>query len=100
MNLPQIIRELQEAVGQIGLRVRVERGRFRGGRCQVNGEDLIVLNKRHPPEQQFAVLARALRETPMENLYVKPAVRRALEEAWDRQDRGLESEAGSETEDD
>lgn len=93
MNLPQIIGELSEVAPQLGLAVRMEKGRFAGGRCTVNGEELIVLNKRHPPERQFAVLAGALRETPIEEVYLKPSVRRALEEAWQRQDRGMNEAA-------
>lgn len=91
MNLPQIIGELSEVAPQLGLAVRIEKGRFSGGLCTVNGEQIIVLNKMHPPERQFAVLAGALREAPLDQIYLKPSVRRALEEAWSRQDRGLES---------
>lgn len=86
MKLNHIIGELAEAVPQLGLTVRLEKGRFTGGLCTVNGERLIVLNKQHPPERQFAVLASALRETPIDDLYLKPAVRRALEEAWQHRD--------------
>lgn len=88
MNLPQIIGELSEVAPQLGLAVRMEKGRFAGGLCTVNGEQLIVLNKRHPPERQFAVLAGALRGLPLDDVYLKPGVRRALEKAWERQDRG------------
>lgn len=86
MKLNHLIGELTEVVPQLGLMVRMETGRFRGGLCTVNGERLIVLNRRHPPERQFAVLASALRELPIDDVYLKPAVRHALEEAWQRND--------------
>ena len=92
MNLSQIIGELSEVAPQLGLRVRMEKGRFAGGLCTVNGEQLIVLNKRHPPERQFAVLAGALRTVPIDEIYLKPSVRRALEEAWQRQDLAADSD--------
>ena len=82
MKVQQMLNELAEAAAQVGLRVRTEAGRFRGGRCVVNGEQQIVLNKRQPPEVQFAILAESLREAPLEAVYLKPAVRRALDEAW------------------
>lgn len=88
MNLITIIREVTEAARQLGMSVRVETGSFTGGFCQVNGEEVIVLNKRHPPERQFAVLAASLRGSTIESVYLKPAVRRALEEAWARGDDG------------
>ncbi|HEX7071869.1 MAG TPA: hypothetical protein VF190_13735 [Rhodothermales bacterium] len=100
MTLPQMITELSEIAPQFGLTVRLENGRFAGGLCIVNGEQLIVLNKRHPPERQFAVLAAALRSAPLDDVYVKPSIRRALEEAWERLDRGVpaggDEEAGDE----
>lgn len=84
MKLNHIIGELAEIVPKLGLAVRVEKGRFGGGLCTVNGERLIVLNRQHPPERQFAVLADALREASLDDVYLKPSVRRALEEAWER----------------
>lgn len=99
MNLPQIIGELSEVVPQLGLAIRMEKGRFAGGLCTVNGERLIVLNKRHPPERQFAVLARALHALPMDSIYLKPAVRRALEEVWQRLEDGKDDNASLDEDD-
>jgi hypothetical protein len=82
MKTAQIIRELEGAVRQLGLRVRYESGRFRGGRCLVAGEDMVVLNRRRPVETHLAVLAETLRELPVDSLYLRPAVREALETAW------------------
>ena len=91
MKIEQIVRELEEAVRQFGLPVRREQGKFRGGRCTVNGEDLVMLNKRHPPEIHVAVLADALRTLPVETIFLRPAVREAMEEAW-RHAAALEAE--------
>lgn len=86
MKLQHIIDELAEAARQLGWAVRTERGGFRGGRCLVNGEQLIMLNKRQPPEAHLAILAESLRDLPVETVYLKPAVRAALEQAWERHD--------------
>jgi len=69
--------------------VRRERGAFRGGRCIVGEEEMVVLNRRHPPEAHVALLAESLRGLPVEQLYLTPAVRAALEEQWRRADAGL-----------
>ncbi len=90
MKTTQIIHELKQAAYQLGYEVRVEKGNFRGGRCAVDGESIIMLNKRHLPEVQLAVLADALRETRIDAIYLKPAVRQALEDAWAQQDEATE----------
>jgi hypothetical protein len=73
--------ELEEALGRLGVRVRRERGAFRGGLCRVGGEDVVVLNRAHPPEAQVAALAGALRAHPgAEGVWLRPAVRAALDD--------------------
>ncbi|GIV57158.1 MAG: hypothetical protein D6746_00125 [Bacteroidetes bacterium] len=84
MKVSQIVRELEDAVRRMGVRVRFEQGNFRGGYCKVGDEEVVVLNKRHPPEAHLAVLADALRELPVETVFLRPAVRAALEAAWAR----------------
>jgi hypothetical protein len=87
-----LVKALEEAHLKLGVRVRRERGAFRGGRCTVGEEEVVVLNRRHPAEAQAAVLAESLRGLPVEHLYLRPAVRAALEEAWRRADAGLAEE--------
>jgi hypothetical protein len=84
MKPEQVVEALEEAAAQFGLEVRWETGRFRGGRCMINGRPLIVLNKRHPSEVHLALLAEALHAYPVDTIFLRPAVREALEAAWDR----------------
>lgn len=84
MKIEHIVRELEQAARQLGVETRWERGSFRGGRCTVNGLEQIVLNRHHPPEAQLAVLVESLRELPTETIFLKPAVREAMEDAWGR----------------
>jgi len=90
METKQVIEALKQAAGQLGYEVRVEKGNFRGGICSVDGEQIIMLNKRHLPETRLIVLADALREAPIDTVYLKPAVRQALEDAWDDLDAQAE----------
>ncbi|MEZ4701850.1 MAG: hypothetical protein R2834_16045 [Rhodothermales bacterium] len=83
MKPDKIVKELEEVAQQLGLQVRRERGNFRGGRCTVSGQETIVLNRHHLPDVHVVVLAESLRESPLEAVFMKPAVRKALEEAWD-----------------
>lgn len=86
MKPPALVAALEEALTGVGVRVRRERGAFRGGRCLVDGDETVVLNKLHPPEAQAAVLARALAEHGADALYLRPAVRAAVDEARRRAD--------------
>lgn len=88
MNTTKILEELEQAARQLGFVVRKEKGNFRGGICTVEGESIIMLNKRHIPDVQLVVLADTLREAPIDTIYLKPAVRDALEDAWDQLDAG------------
>jgi tRNA(Ser,Leu) C12 N-acetylase TAN1 len=82
MDTTAIIEELEDVASRLGVEVRSEPGNFHGGRCVVEGEEIIMLNENDLPETQLVVLAEALREAPLDTIYLKPTVRRALEEAW------------------
>lgn len=89
MKVSQVVQALEEAVLQLGVAVRHERGNFRGGLCTVDDETVVVLNKRRPAEAHLAILAEALRTLPVDEVYLRPAVRDALEAAWVARDAGL-----------
>lgn len=80
--MQRVVTELEQAVRELGIPVRRERGSFRGGLCVRNDETLMMLNKNHPAEAHLAVLAGALSTLPVDTVYLRPAVRKALEDAW------------------
>jgi hypothetical protein len=90
MDTTTILEELEDAAGRLGFEVRTEKGNFRGGRCIMGDDELIMLNKRHQPETQLVVLAEALRDAPLDTIYLKPAVREALEDTWAQLDAASE----------
>lgn len=95
MKTKDIVRELEEAIQKLGVLVRRERGNFRGGYCVRDDEEILMLNKNHPAEIHLSVLAIALKELPVDTVYIRPAARRALEDAWNRRlEVELESEDG------
>ena len=87
MTLPAAVPAFEDALKRLGVPVRRGRGSFRGGRCVVGGREVVVVNSLHPPEAQAVVLAGALRELPHDGLYLRPAVRAALDDAWAQLDR-------------
>lgn len=94
MKTTTVLEELEQAASQLGFVIRKEKGNFRGGVCTVDGEAIIMLNKRHIPDVQLVVLADSLRDAPIDTIYLKPAVRDALEEAWDQLDAREAARAG------
>jgi len=76
--------ELEALCEQKGYRIRKEKGAFAGNHCLIEGEKMILLNSRRPVESQVGTLARVLKELDLEDLYIKPAVRRELTELWKR----------------
>ena len=82
MDAEQIVEELETIARQLEVEVRRERGSFRGGHCQMGESAYIILNKRHPSEAHLAILAASLQHYPLDTVYIKPAVRAALEEVW------------------
>ncbi len=95
MKTADVVKELEEAVQQLGVMVRREKGNFRGGYCIRDREEILMLNKRHPPEIHLSVLAAALKDLPVDTVFLRPAVRRALEDSWIRSVKvELESEDG------
>lgn len=77
-----IVKDLVAVAERLGFRVRYDTGNFRGGSCTLREEGLILLNRRHPTEMHLGVLAEALRDLPVHTVYLRPAVRSALQEAW------------------
>jgi hypothetical protein len=87
MKTEKLILELEALCEKNGYTIRKERGAFRGDQCVIEGDRLIVINKNRPLESQAAIMARVLKLSDTDDTYIKPAVRKKLEELWDRLDR-------------
>lgn len=87
MKPDKLFIELEELVERAGYTIRKERGTFRGDQCIVEGDKLVVINKKRPIEQQVGLLARVLDKDRIKDMYIKPAVRKELETLWHRFDK-------------
>ncbi|WP_138431132.1 hypothetical protein [Fodinibius saliphilus] len=92
MKTENLLLELEELVKQAGYTIRKEKGTFRGDSCVMEGEMLVVLNKKKPPQQQVGLLARVLKDKNLQDIYIKPVVRKQLEELWERFEEFKDSE--------
>lgn len=71
----RLVRAMADVAARLGVTIRWEQGQFHGGRCTVDGKDVVILNRRHPPEVQMVILADVLRTLPLNSIYIRPAIR-------------------------
>ena len=84
MKPQKLYLELEQLVERTGYTIRKERGTFQGDQCIVEGDQLVVINKKKPIEQQIGLLAKVLYIKKVTDIYIKPAVRKELDVLWDR----------------
>ena len=80
MKHEDLLQELHDAARQLGVTIRYEKGDFEGGYCILKDEKLLLVNKRLLPSRRVSVLALAISELGLENLFLKPAVRQYIED--------------------
>lgn len=84
MKPDKFLLELEQILEQAGYTLRKERGSFRGDECIIEGQKLVVVNKNKPIESQLGTMGRVLGEIDLTGVYIKPAVRKKLEDLWDQ----------------
>lgn len=91
MKTEKLILELEAICEKAGYTIRKERGSFRGDSCVIEGDRLIVVNKNRPPESQLGILAMVVGELDTDQFYIKPAVRKELNQLLDRMGKSKDS---------
>ncbi|HEY6953529.1 MAG TPA: hypothetical protein VI758_14070 [Bacteroidota bacterium] len=80
MTQDQLLKELEDLAEKSSISLRYEKGDFDGGYCVLKAERIIVLNKRLVAQKRTSILAQALAEVGIEEIYLKPAVREFIED--------------------
>ena len=80
MTQEELFKELEELAERGGVSLRYEKGDFDGGFCVLKAERIIVINKRLAPQKRTSILAQALAEVGIEEIYLQPAVREFIED--------------------
>ena len=75
-----IIEQLKELVIQLGASVRFEKGDFKGGYCLLQEKKLIIINKLATSQRKAIILATALKELGIDQMYLTPKVREVIDE--------------------
>lgn len=80
MTPEEILTEFETVARDMGVRIRLEKGDFDGGYCLLRDERIIVVNRKLNPGRRASVIARALGELGIEDVYIKPAIRAFIED--------------------
>jgi hypothetical protein len=80
MKSEELIEELHGLADQLGVTVRYERGDFEGGYCVLREQRLLLINRRLGPSRKASLLAVAMQEIGLDNVYLKPVLRAYIED--------------------
>ena len=91
MRQEELLDHLVDLARRLEFEVRFERGSFRDGSCRLQEKKVIVLNRTSTMSRKIAAVTNALKDQPLEGIFLLPVVREAI-------DSVLESESNPELE--
>jgi hypothetical protein len=80
MTAEQLLAELEELAENSNIGIRYEKGNFDGGYCVLKADRLIVINKKFLAPRRASLLAQALAEVGIDEVYLKPVIREFIED--------------------
>lgn len=86
METQEMLEELESVAEGLGIKVRYEKCKSRGGLCRIRNEPMIIVRKTLTMPERLEIVAEALGQFPMESTYLKPEVRSYLEGLVPRSD--------------
>jgi len=81
----ETFQELRALASQLGAEVRFEKGDFKGGYCILKENKVIVINKMANLQRKTMILAAALKELGVDQIYLTPKLREVIEEMAEQQ---------------
>ncbi|MBX3008198.1 MAG: hypothetical protein KF816_09245 [Melioribacteraceae bacterium] len=78
-----ILGDLKELAGELGAKVRFERGDFKGGYCILKDNKTIVINKLSSTQKKVMILTSALKDLGVNDMYLPPRLREIIDEIGD-----------------
>ncbi len=76
--------ELEKIIEDLGYQLRKEKGSFQGDFCVLDGDKIVMINKNYPAEFHIGQMVRFLSERDINDIYIKPAVRKELDKWMER----------------
>ena len=74
-----LVRTMERVAASQGMLVRWEKGAFQGGRCRLDGQEVIILNRQLPIETHLRVLALAIGSEAVNAVPMRSGVRTAIQ---------------------
>jgi hypothetical protein len=79
----QIYQHLVEVAGKTGIRVAEQNLRATGvnaksGLCRIRDESVFIMDKRLTANEKIELLTECLRQMPLDEIYIMPAIRNIL----------------------
>ena len=83
-NIESHIQDLKKAVGKLSIKIEVanlndQEFAIESGYCKLNGEDLIILDKRLPEEEHVLVILNTLKKFNLDDIYVADWIREKID---------------------
>ncbi len=79
MKDQELLDHLERLADSFAIKVIVDQLWGKGGSCKLRGREYLIINRAIPGREKVRLFARALAGKPMEDLYVLPQVRQAIE---------------------
>lgn len=76
----KLLEELEELATKLDIKLRYEVTKARGGLCSVDGQMMFILDRKASKEYKLLMLARALKEFDLSEMYISPKLREFLDE--------------------
>jgi hypothetical protein len=73
-----LFEELCAVFKKLGIAIRIEKGYFNGGLCKLEDQELIIINKDLPIDQNIELLTGQLQALDLDHIYVSPKIRSLL----------------------
>jgi hypothetical protein len=83
MKPTEIYQQLQETASKLGIAVSEQNLRATGvnaksGLCKVKGEQVFIMDKHLTVREKVEILSECLRQMPLDDIYLVPAIRKYL----------------------
>jgi hypothetical protein len=81
MKEEEILSGLEKLVESLNVQLRYEKGDFAGGYCVLKDKRMMIVNSALSPAMRLKVLARELATMNLDEVFVLPALREAIQDA-------------------
>ncbi len=78
---------MKELAVQLGATIRFEKGDFKGGYCIVSDKKQVIINKLASTQRKAMILAAALKELGVEQMYLTPRLREVIDEMTEMEEK-------------